>query len=69
MPFKKSKISLVLDCIYFFDLGCLFHFGQCVWRQVQSKDLSRRSEEDEVFRLNVRRLVALADNDADDLRD
>lgn len=41
-------------------LGCLFHFGQCVWRQVQSKGLATKYQEDEIFRLNVKRLIALA---------
>ncbi|CAF5020469.1 unnamed protein product, partial [Rotaria socialis] len=40
--------------------GCLFHFGQCVWRQVQSKGLSTKYQEDENFRLNVKMLIGLA---------
>ncbi|CAF4368619.1 unnamed protein product [Rotaria sp. Silwood2] len=40
--------------------GCLFHFGQAVWRQVQSKGLTTKYREDEYFRLNVKKLIALA---------
>ncbi|CAF3408991.1 unnamed protein product [Rotaria socialis] len=43
-----------------FESGCLFHFGQCVWRQVQSKGLSAKYQEDENFRLNVKMLIGLA---------
>lgn len=40
--------------------GCLFHFGQCVWRQVQSQGLQHRYVNDESFRLAVNKLIALA---------
>ncbi|CAF1394457.1 unnamed protein product [Rotaria sp. Silwood1] len=40
--------------------GCLFHFSQAVWRQVQSKGLTTKYNEDEYFRLNVKKLIALA---------
>ncbi|CAF4818092.1 unnamed protein product [Rotaria magnacalcarata] len=40
--------------------GCLFHFAQAVWRQVQSKGLATKYKEDECFRLNVKKLIALA---------
>ncbi|CAF4878989.1 unnamed protein product, partial [Rotaria socialis] len=38
---------------------CLFHFSQAVCRQVQSKGLTTKYNEDEVFRLNVKELIAL----------
>jgi hypothetical protein len=41
-------------------LGCLFHFSQCVWRHVQSNGLSNKYKEDDLFRLNIRKLIALA---------
>ena len=41
-------------------LGCLFHFGQAVWRNVQSNGLSKKYSDDETFRLNVKKLIALA---------
>jgi hypothetical protein len=40
--------------------GCLFHFGQSVWRQVQNKGLSTKYQEDENFRLSVKMLIGLA---------
>ncbi|CAF1126879.1 unnamed protein product, partial [Rotaria magnacalcarata] len=40
--------------------GCLFHFGQAVWRQVQNKGMATKYREDESFRLNVKKLIALA---------
>ena len=41
-------------------LGCLFHFSQAVWRNIQSHHLSKKYNEDEVFRLNIKKLIALA---------
>ena len=43
-----------------FIIGCLFHFSQALWRQVQSNGLSTKYKEDEYFRLNVKKLIALA---------
>ena len=40
--------------------GCLFHFGQCVWRQVQALGLQIKYQEDKPFNLSVRKLIALA---------
>ncbi|CAF1380347.1 unnamed protein product [Rotaria sordida] len=40
--------------------GCFFHFSQAIWRQVQRKGLVTKYKEDEYFRLNVRKLIALA---------
>ncbi|CAF1433378.1 unnamed protein product [Rotaria sp. Silwood1] len=39
--------------------GCLFHFGQCVWRHIQDNGLSKKYQDDENFRLNVRKLLSL----------
>ncbi len=41
-------------------IGCLFHFSQCISRQIQSKGLSTKYQEDEDFYLDVKRLIALA---------
>ncbi|CAF4262164.1 unnamed protein product, partial [Rotaria sordida] len=43
-----------------FVIGCFFHFSQAIWRQVQRKGLVTKYKEDEYFRLNVRKLIALA---------
>ena len=40
--------------------GCLFHFGQCIWRKVQDLGLKKKYQEDTSFHLSVRKLVALA---------
>ncbi|CAF3388797.1 unnamed protein product [Rotaria socialis] len=40
--------------------GCLFHFSQVVWREVQSKGLITKYSANEFFRLNVKQLIALA---------
>ncbi|CAF4363303.1 unnamed protein product [Rotaria sp. Silwood2] len=40
--------------------GCLFHFGQCVWRQIQSCGLTKKYHGDTHFDKNVKRLIALA---------
>ncbi|CAF3878141.1 unnamed protein product, partial [Rotaria sp. Silwood1] len=50
----KNMLSNVLH------KGCLFHFSQALWRQVQSKGLTTTYNEDEYFRLNVKKLIALA---------
>ncbi|CAF4254350.1 unnamed protein product [Rotaria magnacalcarata] len=42
-----------------FETGCLFHFGQSVWRHVQNKGLSTKYKEDENFRPNVKMLTGL----------
>lgn len=47
--FPRAKIS-----------GCLFHFGQCIWRHVQKYGLQSLYNEDVEFSLNVRLLMALA---------
>jgi hypothetical protein len=38
----------------------LFHFGQCIWRQVQSLGLKKKYQEDKPFNCKVRKLLALA---------
>ena len=43
-----------------FCIGCLFHFSQAIWRKVQANGLATKYKEDECFRLNVKKLIALA---------
>ena len=43
-----------------FVIGCLFHFSQAIWRQVRSKGLITKYNQDERFRLNLKKLIALA---------
>ncbi|CAF4933851.1 unnamed protein product, partial [Rotaria sp. Silwood1] len=39
--------------------GCLFHYGQCIWRHIQENGLSTKYDDDENFTLNVRKLLSL----------
>ena len=50
-----------------FSLGCLFHFNQCVWRHIQSSGLSTKYQDNETFRLNVKKLTSLAFLPVDDV--
>ncbi|CAF1597843.1 unnamed protein product [Rotaria magnacalcarata] len=59
--FETGTIKSVKDMLpNILHRGCLFHFSQAVCRQVQSKGLTTKYNEDEVFRLNVKELIALA---------
>ena len=40
--------------------GCLFHFSQCLWRQIRSLRLRKKYLEDKPFHLNVKKLIALS---------
>ncbi|CAF4631856.1 unnamed protein product, partial [Rotaria sp. Silwood2] len=40
--------------------GWLFHFGQCLWREVQSLGLQNKYTNDDKFRINVKKLMGLA---------
>lgn len=54
--FSKTAIS-----------GCLFHFGQCLWRRIQSCGLQRKYNTDPQFSLNIKKLMALAFVPEDDV--
>jgi hypothetical protein len=41
-------------------VGCLFHFGQCLWREIQSLGLQHKYTNDDNFRMNVKKLMGLA---------
>lgn len=41
-------------------LGCRFHSGQCLWRQLQGIGLQKKYQEDKTFNWDVRKLIALA---------
>jgi len=41
-------------------IGCLFHFGQCLWREIQSLGLLNKYTNDDKFRTNVKKLMGLA---------
>jgi hypothetical protein len=40
--------------------GCIFHFGQSNWRQIQVKGLIKDYKEDVEFKSNVRKLLNLS---------
>src|SRR5580693_4628404 len=40
--------------------GCMFHFGQCVWRKLQGEGLAVRYNSEPDFALKVKQLLALA---------
>ena len=42
------------------NLGCFFHFGRCIWREIQSLGLQNKYTNDEKFRINVKKLMGLA---------
>ncbi|CAM4830841.1 unnamed protein product [Rotaria magnacalcarata] len=53
----KSINSLFPNIVH---KGCLFHFGQCIWRQIQSHGLQKKYQEDKSFHLGIKKLIALA---------
>jgi len=59
---KGKKIQFIfnknLNFLKF--LGYFFHFGQCIWRNIQNLGFKKKYQEDKSFHLNVRKLVALA---------
>ena len=40
--------------------GCLFHFGQCIWKTVSVCGFKKKYNKDEEFKLFVKKLIALA---------
>jgi hypothetical protein len=40
--------------------GCLFHFGQCIWRKIQSLGLSVMYNSDSKFKYAIRLFLNLA---------
>ena len=40
-------------------IDCLFHFSQAIWQQVQSRRLTTKYNQNECFRLKVKKLIAL----------
>ena len=41
-------------------VGCLFHFGQCIWRKVQAHGLTESYASNEAVRMACKQLMALA---------
>ncbi len=58
---KSDVVSRIAQIIMLnFLSGCLFHFGQCIWRQIQSHGLQKKYQEDKSFHLGIKKLIALA---------
>ncbi|CAF4691291.1 unnamed protein product [Rotaria socialis] len=53
----KSINSLFPNIVH---KGCLFHFGQCIGRQIQSHGLQKKCQEDKSFHLDIKKLITLA---------
>ncbi|CAF1091814.1 unnamed protein product [Rotaria sordida] len=53
----KSTKAVFPDAI---QIGCLFHFGQCLWRELQLLGLQKKYIDDDKFRINVKKLMSLA---------
>ncbi|CAF2249018.1 unnamed protein product [Rotaria magnacalcarata] len=56
--FKSQVIPLVYGLLI--GKRCLFHFGQCIWRNIQNHGLQKKYQEDKSFHLNIKKLIALA---------
>ena len=68
----NKVLTLSHEWLYFSDrsllsVGCLFHMGQSVWRHVQLLGLQNKYVNDDAFRLNVNKLIALAFVPIDDV--
>ena len=49
--------------------GCLFHFGQSIWRKLQCLRLSLIYNEEVEFSMKIRKIMALAFTPEDDVID
>ncbi|CAF3105054.1 unnamed protein product [Rotaria sp. Silwood2] len=54
------KILCQRKITFAINIGCLFHFGQCLWREMESLGLQNKYTDDDKFRMNVKKLMALA---------
>ena len=56
--FKLYAFYSKTDCCY--ESRLFFHFGQCIWREIQPLGLQNKYTIDENFRINVKKLMGLA---------
>ncbi|CAF4511903.1 unnamed protein product [Rotaria socialis] len=57
---EDGAVNCLVLCLMNAICSCLFHFGQCIWRHLQSLGLQKKYQEDKYFHWNVRKLLALA---------
>ncbi|XP_024889570.1 uncharacterized protein LOC112465968 [Temnothorax curvispinosus] len=68
IDFESSFASAFVKCFPDAEIsGCHFHFGQRIWRKVQSVGLQVRYGQDSNFVLSIKMLVALAFVPVDDV--
>lgn len=61
MDFEMAALKACKNVFDMADIhGCIFHFGQNIWRHVQQLGLQTKYSEDDDFALNIRLLIALA---------
>lgn len=60
-PIGNCSCDFLFTNIYlFFKTGCLFHMGQCLWRELRTLGFQNKYTDNDKFRMNVKKLMALA---------
>ena len=68
MDFEMAAINaFTLEFPHATLTGCLFHFGQCIYRKVQELGLQQRYRDDDEFALIIKKFQGLAFVPADDV--
>ena len=57
---NMSFIRQWITSTFILILGCLFHFSQCICRNIHSHGLQNKYQPDESFHLKIKNLIALA---------
>lgn len=61
IDFEVAMISAIRNFNQDIEIkGCLFHFGQCLWRRIQFHKLGQLYNEDQHFKINFNRIKSLA---------
>ena len=61
LDFERAAINAMAQYYPAAELqGCFFHFGQAIWRHIQSFRLQQRYQNEEEFTVIVKQLQALA---------
>lgn len=58
--FEKESVKVAKKFFLSEFKGCLFHFGQIIWRRIQKNRLATRYGRDEKFSLKIRMIKSLA---------